>query len=530
MKDDTFKLPLRAEGQATDRPLSIAIVAMGGQGGGVLTNWIVELAESHGWIAQSTSVPGVAQRTGATIYYVEMMKPSQNGQKPILAQMPTPGDVDIVIAAEYMEAGRSILRGIVTPDRTTLIASNHRSLSTIEKMAPGEGIADSGAVSEAIGIVAKRQITFDMNQVAVENGSVISSALFGSLAASGALPFPRAGYHAVIKRGGKGVEASNRAFDAAFARVEAGDTNKKANKSDPAGDNVISVPHTLNDKRADQLLQRLRSELPVQTWSMAFLGLRKVVDFQDATYGHEYLELLRVIAEKDRSAGGEGRGFAFTETAAKYLANAMTYDDIIRVADLKSRANRRARIAQELNLGEGQILGTTEFMHPRLEEISSTLPVSLANWLRGRRNLYAWLDRRIDKGRRVRSYSLSGFLLLYFLSGLKSMRRRSLRHKDETEHRTRWLTEATDALGLNYDLAVAILKVRRLIKGYSDTHARGHSKFEKVMQTIRSIAHRDDAATWADRLLHSALKDGDGDDLHGTIRTIQSFAETSTTS
>ena len=49
-----------------------------------------------------------------------------------------------------MEAGRSILRGIVTPDRTTLIASNHRALTITEKMAPGEGIADSGAVREAI--------------------------------------------------------------------------------------------------------------------------------------------------------------------------------------------------------------------------------------------------------------------------------------------------------------------------------------------------------------------------------------------
>ena len=49
------------------RPLSIAVLAMGGQGGGVLVDWIVALAESQNWIAQSTSVPGVAQRTGATI-------------------------------------------------------------------------------------------------------------------------------------------------------------------------------------------------------------------------------------------------------------------------------------------------------------------------------------------------------------------------------------------------------------------------------------------------------------------------------
>ena len=115
MKDKTLMSGLRKQGDATERPISVAIVAMGGQGGAVLTTWIVALAEAHGWIAQSTSVPGVAQRTGATIYYVEMMQASDDGQRPVLAQMPTPDDVDVVIAAEFMEAGRSILRGLVTP-------------------------------------------------------------------------------------------------------------------------------------------------------------------------------------------------------------------------------------------------------------------------------------------------------------------------------------------------------------------------------------------------------------------------------
>lgn len=525
MKDDTVKLPLRPEGDATERPLSIAIVAMGGQGGGVLTNWIVELAECQGWIAQSTSVPGVAQRTGATIYYVEMMKPGRHGQKPVLAQVPTPGDVDVVIAAEYMEAGRSILRGIVTPDRTTLIASDHRSLSTIEKMPPGEGIADSGAVSDAIGIVAKRRIVFDMNRMAVENGSVISSALFGSLSASGALPFSREDYHAVIQKSGKGVEASICTFDAAAAQVEAGEKGEASGPLKQSDTTRAALPRSLANPRANALLLSLHTELPAEAHAMAYLGLKKVVDFQDAAYGEEYLETLAAIAEKDRAAGGDMRAFTFTNTAAKYLANAMAYDDIFRVADLKTRAERRRRIEDDLKLSEGQILGTTEFMHPRLEELSSALPAGLAGWLRSKRGLYAWLDRRIDKGRRVRTYSLPGFSMLYCLAGLKRLRRRSLRHAEESDHRTRWLTEATDALQSNYDLAVSILNVRRLIKGYSDTHARGHSKFDKVMRTIRSISQRDDAAMWADRLLRSALKDGEGDDLDGTIKTIQSFSE-----
>src|SRR5215813_11415432 len=103
-------LPIKLD---TSKPLAIAVLARGGQGGGVLVDWIVALGESQGWIAQSTSVPGVAQRTGATIYYIEMIHPRAGMPYPVLSLMPAPGDVDIVIGAELMEAGRSLLRGLL---------------------------------------------------------------------------------------------------------------------------------------------------------------------------------------------------------------------------------------------------------------------------------------------------------------------------------------------------------------------------------------------------------------------------------
>ena len=45
--------------------IKLAILAVGGQGGGVLTGWIEDLARAQGWAAQATSVAGVSQRTGA---------------------------------------------------------------------------------------------------------------------------------------------------------------------------------------------------------------------------------------------------------------------------------------------------------------------------------------------------------------------------------------------------------------------------------------------------------------------------------
>ena len=58
--------------QTSDEVIKLAVLAVGGQGGGVLTNWIAELANRNGYACQMTSVAGVAQRTGATIYYVEI--------------------------------------------------------------------------------------------------------------------------------------------------------------------------------------------------------------------------------------------------------------------------------------------------------------------------------------------------------------------------------------------------------------------------------------------------------------------------
>lgn len=189
--------------------ITIAILALGGEGGGVLADWIRELAEKNGYVAQCTSVPGVAQRTGSTIYYIEMVKRSAAGANrpdPVLAMMPVPGDVDIVIASELMEAGRAILRGFVSEDRTTLIGSTHRVYAISEKSALGDGTATGQRILDTAERRARRFISFDMAAAAGKASSVISSVMFGALAGSEALPFPREAFEGAIRHGGKAVD------------------------------------------------------------------------------------------------------------------------------------------------------------------------------------------------------------------------------------------------------------------------------------------------------------------------------------
>ncbi|MGD9865922.1 MAG: indolepyruvate oxidoreductase subunit beta family protein, partial [Pseudodonghicola sp.] len=309
--------------------IKLAILAVGGQGGGVLTNWIEATARAQGYACQATSVAGVAQRTGATIYYIEMA-PMSEGIAPVFSLAPAAGDVDVMIAAEMMEAGRAILRGFVTPDRTTLIASTHRALAVSEKMAPGDGIANSDEVRAAAEIAADKLIMFDMDKLAIDNGSVISSSLFGALAGSGALPFPRAAFEDAIRASGKGVEASLRAFSAAYDRAQNAAVDPVEVKPAKPASPEIAPQGPAGLMRKWQALTARVAALPAPAQEMALHGLRKVVKFQDVAYGAEYLDRLVEVARLDNAT----HGFELTAEAAKYIANAMAYDDVIRVADL----------------------------------------------------------------------------------------------------------------------------------------------------------------------------------------------------
>jgi indolepyruvate ferredoxin oxidoreductase beta subunit len=520
--------PIRPAALDTTKPLAIAVMAMGGQGGGVLVDWIVALAENRNWVAQSTSVPGVAQRTGATIYFIEALpkpKDAPPGLRPVLSLMVVPGEVDIVIGAELMEAGRAIQRGLVTPDRTTLIASAHRSYAVSEKITPGDGIAEADKVFAAAQAAAKNFIAFDMATLAEEAGSVISAVLFGALAASKALPFPREAFEETIRAAGVGVQASLRAFalgfDTTATRIEAG-TPARAPR--PVGD-AKQFPTLAPTGHAalDALVARAQAAFPAQVQDMIAAGLRRVVDFQDPAYGAEYLDQLDGVLAADRAGGGEAKNFALTRAAAKYLAVAMAYDDVYRVADLKTRASRFARVRQEVAAAPDQLVYTTEFMHPRMDEVCGSLPAFIGRAIENRPALFKALDRVVNRGRRVRTGTIRWFLVLYVLGGLKRFRRGTLRHAREAAHRDAWLARVKAAAGGDYALALELAANRRLVKGYSDTHARGQSKFDKVMAAAARLQGRPDAADWVRRLREAALKDEDGIALAGAIETIDSF-------
>ncbi len=491
-------------------PITIAILAIGGQGGGVITNWLVRLAESQGWQAQSTSVPGVAQRTGATIYYVEMLPATR--RRPVLALLPFPGAVDLVVAAEWMEAGRAVQRGFVTPQRTVLIASTHRAYAISEKSAPGRDFADDDAVAGAVNAASRKLLSADFARAADAAGSVISASLFGAISACGVLPFPREAFEAVIRDGGAGAAASLKAF--ANGVVAAGGQTAKA--AGGRASTKLSGGTKAQRDAFDELCRSVMTDFPAPCREIINAGLVRLVDFQDVAYGQEYLaRLARVASLADGHAGLIGE-------LARYLANAMAYQDVIRVADLKTRAARFERVRREAGARDGQIVSVREYLHPRIEEMRSLFPARFQRLAHSKamRAVLGWFAG----AKRVRTDRMSGFVLLYGLAGLRRWRRGTIRHRAEMDHIDGWLDRVAAAARDNRDLAVEIVRCRGLIKGYGDTHARGVGKYDRVLDGIDRIKERDDAADWARRLREAARKDAEGSTLDGALKTIADLA------
>ncbi len=495
------------------RRISIAILAIGGQGGGVLADWLVDLGEHAGWLVQTTSVPGVAQRTGATIYYAELFHgPADSGQ-PVLALMPSPGDVDVVVAAELMEAGRAIQRGLVTPDRTTLIASSHRAYAILERSAMGNGMADSDKVHAAARVTARRYVCFDMAQIAEDNGSVISAALFGALAGAGVLPFPREAFESAIRRGGVGVESSLRAFAAAFEQAQRPRERFQREETKPFEFPVARNPSVT------ALLNEIREAFPPPAHLLLLEGVRRLIDYMDLAYAHDYLRRVRSVAVLDARCGGEERGFRVTCETARYLALWMSYEDTIRVADLKTRGTRFERFRREVHAFPGQIVHVTEFLHPRVQEIADTLPARLGRWLLATPWARAATERLATK-RTVRTGRLRGFLALWLVGRLGGYRRRTLRYAREMRHIGHWLSRIEHTTLDDYELACEIAGCARVLKGYGETHERGWRSFQSLMQAAEFLAGAPDAAHRLRGLHRAALEDEDGCALKAGLKEL----------
>jgi indolepyruvate ferredoxin oxidoreductase beta subunit len=467
------------------------------------------------YIVQSTSVPGVAQRTGATIYYVEFFaraEAARTGRDPVMALMPVPGDVDCVVASELAEAGRAIQRGLVSAQRTTLISSTHRAYAIGEKSAMGEGAPGTAELLELVRSQGKRTILFDMEAVAERHHSVVSAVLLGAISGAGVLPFARVAFEEAIRASGLAVNTNLAAFADAYALAERGGADPA--EAAPRRAQLPLVPTRAHTPALQPLLERIR-RLPQSVQPLALEGTRRCLDYQDRAYATLYLERVADVAALEGAAGGD----RLTEVTARSLALWMTFEDTLRVAQLKTRGARFERVRAEVRAVPGQLIDVTEFMKPRVQEIAGTLPVVLGRRVLASARLRRWVSRWTD-GRQIRTTHLSGFLLLYGLAGMRRWRRATLRFHEENERIEKWLGRLAALAPAHYELAVELARAQRLIKGYGETHERGWRNFCELVNLIDVLSARPDGASVLSRLQEAALADEEGMALRRELATL----------
>ena len=469
----------------------VLIAALGGEGGGVLAEWLVQGAQQAGWVAQATSVPGVAQRTGSTSYYIEWAAgvpgmasgavdavgastgsvASGASGAPVLALSPMPGRVDVVVASEWLETARMMERGFVTPELTTLIASTSRVFTTQEKMHGADGRFDPERIRSLALTLARRAVLMDMEALTIEHQTVVSAVMFGAMAGAGVLPWGDEVSEAVIRASGKGVKASLAAFAAAKA-VAARTMTSAAGQESSTSIKTSAVGSSSASTQPDQpTLQADTTELT----TLIELGAQRCEDYQDARYAEDYRQRLRDAVPTGSLNADQ---VALWSDAARQLALWMCYEDVVRVADLKTRPERLARIRREAQADPKALVHVTEHFKPGVDEIASILP---ASW--GRR-LLSWAEQRPERskhvGLHIRTTSLWGYLMLRAMARLRPWRRSSLRYAEEHAAIEGWWTALCALATQSPAMGQALAQLPQVLKGYGDTQRRGREHYERL--------------------------------------------------
>lgn len=455
------------------RPITILIAALGGEGGGVLTDWIVNAAADLGFPVQSTSIPGVAQRTGATTYYIEIVPTTWRelgGRRPVLALTPGIGDIDIVLATELLEAGRVIAGGFATPDRTLMIASTSRFYVMNEKIAMADGRYDQERLTSAIKAQTREALLVDLDAVAKESGAMLNAVMLGALAGCGGLPIPVEAFQAAIRADGKAVESNLAGFRAGLSAALA----QTKLRLEQAGKRRRRGAAELD------ALEQVVATMPAAARDVMIEGVRRLAAYQDSDYARLYLDRLTRLRDADVSCGGAGR---LLRETARHLAVRMSYEDVIRVAEAKIDPARIQRVAGELKLAPGQPYALYEFLKPGIEELCQVLPPKLARRILAVAEPRGWLGK-FHLGMEIESTSITGYLRFWALAKLRRWRRGTYRYAEEQAGIAAWLDLIVEAANLSPTVAIEVAECARLIKGYGDTHKRGSENFRIIEERV----------------------------------------------
>jgi indolepyruvate ferredoxin oxidoreductase beta subunit len=475
--------------------IKILVPAVGGQGGGVLTEWLVQAFFLEDYDVQGISLPGLSQRGGSTVYYLEAHPRSASGDKQVIfAQFPVPGEVDIIVAQEFLELGRALQLGYGS-DKTTIITSTHRIFSTLEKMPVGSGIYSDENLRKLAASFSSKFIELNALQLSKDNGMdelAVNAILFGALAASGAMQLGRGSFEKSIEKIGVSVKTNLRAFEVGYGYVS---SHMVPELRKPA-----VVWESFVQERADKLeeydreeylgrVSRLETLFPPNLREILAESVFRLLEYQGAGYADAYVDSVRTVFEIDRKS--KGGGFKLTEYFAKNLALLMSFEDGIRVAELKIKSERFKRIKEEMRLRDDQVFKVVDYLKPDAEELYGLLPYFLVAPVVRFTNTgmfkKLWTRKKpLTFGQTPTTTSFTGFARLWFLTKIKFMRPYSYRFRKEHALIKKYMDSVKYYSSLDYRVGCLVAKSASMIKGYGKVRRRTTNAFLRYIENVVS--------------------------------------------
>lgn len=457
---------------------SIFLSAVGGQGGNLLSEWIFQAATFEGHRAQAVSLPGLSQRGGATSFYVELAVGTDRERlsRVVFSQHPVPGEVDLIIAQEFIELARMLQEGYGSP-RTKIVASTHRVYTVGEKTPAWDGPVPMETLHAAARSMSEEFVGFNAVELAQRNGLdelAVNAILLGALCASKALPISDAAYEKAIVRVGIAPEMNQRAFDLGRRFVESGAYKlEELPPAEPWEDFVGARAQKL-PSRVRPAFRDLVTPLPGQ-YGQALArvlaeAIWRLVDYQNLAYARDFLTTVQQIHDLDHSLRPESPP-QLTEIFARGLGTWMAYEDGIRVAQLKTRSARFESIRTRLGVRPDQVYEVHEFLKPDAEEIYGILPTWLVDPLLAVGAVRRFVERR-DFSQRPKTTSFRGILRLKMLLLLKPVRRSSWRYRKEHALMRQYALRVKEAAAVDYRVACLVARTGQMVKGYGDTRRK----------------------------------------------------------
>jgi indolepyruvate ferredoxin oxidoreductase beta subunit len=468
---------------------SIFLSAVGGQGGNLLSEWIFQAATFEGHRAQAVSLPGLSQRGGATSFYLEVAAGDRERiSRAVFSQHPVPGEVDVIIAQEFLELARVLQEGYGSA-RTKIVASTHRVYTVGEKTPAWDGPVPTETLYAAARSMSGEFIGFNAVELAQRNGLeevAVNAILLGALCASKALPISDAAYEKAIARVGIAPEMNQRAFELGRRFVESGEYRREETPPVEPWEDFVAARAQRLPARVRRAFRELVTPLPGR-YGQALARLLveavwRLTDYQNGAYARDFLRRVEEIHALDRSLRPEGPP-QLTEICAKALGTWMAYEDGIRVAQLKTRSDRFRAIRDRLGVREDQVYEVREFLKPDAEEIYGILPWWLVAPL-----LAVGPVRRFLEGRyfsqQPKTTSLRGMLQLRMLLLLKPFRRSSWRYRKEHRLLRQYLARVSEAAAVDYRVACLMARTGQMVKGYGDTRRKMVTVVDRYVSEI----------------------------------------------